>query len=652
MIDNPPLFGYLPADGCRKSVLLSYETIGELVLGAIGETGLTAFGLTAFQTAGLVGGTVVTAATIGGSIGLNALLSKPAAAPGVQPGAPALPSPEAGSIPVRQAIAPRIVGYGRVRLAGAYVLFEANAGVSYDIIAFHHGKISAIVGLYLDDDVITINGSGVVDVQGDNRYENGCVTVKTRLGAVPETAYSEITTPLSAIWTSAHRGDGLASLALICSQAATPTIHATQYPRGKPTPSVVADCTAIYDPRDATQSLADPTTWKVSSNPVLQLIDFLTNSDRGMGFDWSTLIAPVLASLVAEARLCGLTVPRKDAGSSESRYHSDGSFPLDSDPADVISSILDTCDGWISQNGDGSLALKVGYFRPPSVTISSKHIRGVSLQYDVGNEQAVNEFTIDYTEAALDYKTVPGQPWRDEDDISARGKVLSQRLALPWVCSHSQARRLAKRKMAQARAPLRGTITTTLFGIQALGERWININAPDIPDLANLVIEVRSATIDLLNDAMTFTFVSVDPATIDAWDPATEEGSAPTIAAKLISTPPPVPQNIVAIPVNFDPGQHAFNVECDDPGRSDLTFQTEWRVNGSGGAFTQDAKQSPFSTVNHTGDPNNSAGPGPNVHGGYGAATGTTYEVKMRAFAPSGPGSAFSASTTVTTNPF
>jgi hypothetical protein len=224
---------------------------------------------------------------------------------------------------------------------------------------------------------------------------------------------------------------------------------------------------------------------------------------------------------------------------------------------------------------------------------------------------------------------------------------LSQRFALPWVYSHAQARRLAKRKMARLRAPLRGTITTTLFGIQALGERWVGVNAPDIPDLANLVIEVASAQIDLMNASMVFTFTAVDPATIDAWTPATEEGSAPVVAQKLVSIPPPVPQNIVAVPSNGS--GWLFNVECDNPGRSDLTFQTEWRVNGSGGAFTTDVKQSPFAPGGDPGSANYGAGPGPNVHGGYGAATSTTYEVKMRSFAATGAGSAFSSSTTVTT---
>src|SRR5581483_11239644 len=320
------------------------EFAGILILGALGVGEAAAvppiaiFGITTgLSAASIVGGAVL----LGGSIGLQLLTAKKpnaGVAQAVGPG-PALPPPDAGNQPLQQAIASRIVGYGTVRLAGAYVLFEAQTGISYDVIAFHHGPIAAIRGYYLHDDAVTLDGSGFVVALPDGRYGTSQIKIKTRLGATPETAYSEITTPLSTIWTSAHRGDGLASLAMICAAAATPSDFANTYPRGLPLPSVVADCTPIYDPRldvslGGTQSQGDSTTWAVSSNPVLQVIDFLTNSDRGFGFDWDELIAPSLSALMAQADLCDDLVARND-GSHEPRYASNGSFPLDSDPADV-----------------------------------------------------------------------------------------------------------------------------------------------------------------------------------------------------------------------------------------------------------------------------------------------------------------------------
>lgn len=607
------------------------ETVGLIALEAIGvgEFGL----LPIFGIAGAasVATGVGTAILVGGSIGLQLLLQRPQATQPA-PGGPALPPPEAGHQPIKQAIPPRIVGLGRVRLAGAYVLFEAKSKISYDVQALHHGRIAGIVGYYLHDDVVTLTG-GVVDSQGDGRYGASAITIKTRLGLATETAYSEITTPLSAIWGADYRGDGLASAAIICSQAADPATFANIYPRGRPELSIVADCTPIFDARAGGQSNSDDSTWAVSSNPVLQLMFFLTDVDRGMGFDYATLITPSLTSLLAEATLCDATVIRAD-GTNEPRYISNGSYPLDSDPADVISSILDTGDIWLGQNGDGSLALKVGVYRAPTITLEAKHIRGCAIQYDIAEEEVVNELTIDYTEPLLDYKTAPGQPWRNEADISERGRVRSQRLALPWVYSHAQARRLAKRKDNQNNASLRGTITTTLYGIRCLGERWVQISAPDLPDLEDVVIEVRGMTIDLLNASCQIKFVSVDPATIDAWNPATEEGASPTIPAKLVTTPPPTPQNISA----FGAGPAGyFLISFDPPGRSDLTFQYEYRITGSGGAFTIDPAHN--GSFMYLGRPTVGAlGPLP---------TGVTYDIKLRSIDPTGVASALSSTTTI-----
>lgn len=600
------------------------EAVGSLALAAVGEEAfalLPIFGIAGATTyAGVVGSAIL----IGGSVGLSMLLNRPQGTAGDQIGGPALPPPEASHQPLKQAIPPRMVGFGRVRLAGAYVLFEAKSGVSYDIIAFHHGPIGGIVGYYLNDDVITIDAStGVVDVQGDGRYGSSAITIKTRTGLVPETAYSEISTPLSTIWGANYRGDGLASLALICSQQSTPSAFANIYPRGLPQPSVVADCTSILDPRTSTSS--------VSTNPVLQAIFYLTDVDRGMGFDYGTLITPNLAALMVHADICDAQVARND-GSTEARYTSNGSFSLDSDPADVLSSILDTCDGWLSQNGDGTLSLVVGQFIAPTIALESQHIRGCSIQYDVAEEEAVNELTLEYTEPRLDYQTEPGQSWRNETDISERGKVLSQRFALPWVYSHPQARRLAKRRDAQNNAALRGTLTTTLYGIRCLGERWVQVNAPDLPDLESLTIEIRGMTVDLLNATCSINFISVDPAAIDAWNPATEEGSPPVIPQKLVFPPPPVPANLTVI----DP---RITIAFDNPGRSDLTFQAEFRVNGSSGAFTLGVAGLAATLVSgrfqvHIHDPS--------------FVDFTTYEIKLRAFAPAGAGSAFSSSVVAT----
>jgi hypothetical protein len=607
------------------------EAIGAIVLGAeLAGVGLFAFFGTTVTLGAVVGGAIL----IAGSIGLQLLLRQ-SVSPGMAPGSPALPGPDSGHQALRQAIPSRISGYGEsVRIAGSFMLYEEALGISWDIQALFFGQLTSINGYYLHDDVVEVDGSGIVQTLGDGRYTGGVITIKTRLGLNAETAYSEVTAALPAIWDSTYKGNGIASAMMRCESTADPTTWHNTYPRGLPQLSVVASLLAIFDPRG-------PVT-QVSNNPVLQLIDFLTNDDRGMGLAYDTLIAPVIGVLMAEANLCDDFVTTA-AGGTERRYTSRGTFPLDSDPANVVNTILDTCDGWISENGDGTLALKVGVYRAPSFVLEAEHIKGFSLQKGMADEEVVNELTIDYTAADADYKTVPGQPWQDAVSIAELGRIRSQRFALPWVYSHAQSRRLAKRRMAQLNAPIRGTIITSLFGLQALGERWIQVAASEASaDLTDLVIEVRGITIDLLNAQCTFKFVSVNPNGIDAWTPATEEGSAPTIPSKLVTPPPPVPQNIEVFPIgDFEPLPPAgtFVVTIDDPGRADLTLQSAWRVNGSGDPFVNDPLTAPTIQSEYDGRLG--------IRGGFAIASPGTYEVKVRSFGPAGAGSAFSSSDTV-----
>jgi hypothetical protein len=522
------------------------ETVGTLVLAAVGLAELGAVAIVGTLTVATVVGSAV---LLAGAIGLQLLLARrPSAGAAASLAASSLPPAEAGHAPLKQSIGSRVRGYGRNRLAGIYMLYEELSGDSYDVGAFHHGRISGIVGYYLHDDVVEIDGSGIVQEQGDGRYGGtATITIQTRLGLDTETAYSALVTAFtsSAIWTNSHRGDGLASYSLVCKGVLIDD-YTTIYPRGLPQLSIVADCALIYDDRDEEQIRSDPSTWKVNSNPVVQAIECLTSEDSGFGFDYDTLILPVVDTLNAEADLCdeGVTLA---AGGTEPRYKSDGFFALDSDPVDVLSAILDTCDGWLSENGDGTLALKVGSYRAPTFTLEGRHIKGFSLQYGVADEELVNEIAFAFTSTAADYKTLPGDPWRDEDDISRRGKTRSQNFPLPWVQSHSQGRRLSKRKMAKLNAPLRGTIKTTLYGIQAMGERWIEIDAPDVSDdLSSLIIEVMNMKIDFMNAEVTFDFIKINPNEIDAWDETEEEGTTPTIPDKLVSSPPPLPANFVA----------------------------------------------------------------------------------------------------------
>ena len=237
-----------------------------------------------------------------------------------------------------------------------------------------------------------------------------------------------------------------------------------------------------------------------------------------MGLDRARLITPVLANLIAKANVCDALVLDKD-GNLGPRYTSNGKFNFDEDPADVLAGIAATCDAWFAEDGDGAIALEVGQYVAPTITLD--HARGhllagpFSVNYGIADEQAINELTLTYTDPTNKYQEVPGLPWRDEADISARGMLRTQPLALPWVQRHSQARRLAKRAMARV-SSMHGTLTASLYGLRALGQRWVKVAYPFLPGMgtsaAPVVVELSRGSIDFAAGTITFDWLLVDPA--------------------------------------------------------------------------------------------------------------------------------------------
>ncbi|MBN9007233.1 MAG: hypothetical protein J0H40_17685 [Rhizobiales bacterium] len=512
------------------------ETIGTLIVGAIAPGALTGIGLgSSLSGATFLGINIATAvgtaAIIGASIGLQYATR------------PGLPKASDGTQPIKQAVPPRLRGYGRCRIAGYYMLYEENGKVSYDVVALHSGRMSQIVTYLLHDDTITIDpaSGNVNDDYSDGRYGPSKITIRANIDGTGGPFFGD--SGMDAVFSpSTHFGYGVSWLSLACLSPADANDFPTVYPHGLPVPSVIADLAPIWDPRDPSQDRNSPGSWKVSYNPVIQLIDYLTATDGGMGLDFDTILpAEVLALWMAEADICDALVERAD-GTFEKRYQSSGWYLYDNKPEDVIGAILATCDGWLAESGDGTLSLTVGLYRDPDITISDKHIVGFSLNYGQADESTVNQLDISFTDTTQKYAEVQADSLRDEDAISLTGIVRSQQLDLKWVQEATQARRLAYRAMDRLNAKMSGSFTTTLYGLKALGKRWVRLQYPFISGLQDCVVEIQDGTqIDLMAGQITFKFNRIAPDEIEAYDPEADEGTIPT--------PPPI---VVPPDTNFE----------------------------------------------------------------------------------------------------
>lgn len=496
------------------------ETIGALIITAVTATTSVAVPATILgvSTASIIGNAVILGAAIGLQYAFGAR--------------PALP--DNGSQPLQQAVPPRLRGYGRCRVSGYYMLYEATNGDSYDVIAWHHGRAVGIVGMYLHDDEVFHNSDYPLDDRistliNDGRYGD-FVHIRYDNGAPSSgTPFYFSGTDMDGLFDPAtHLGRDVAWLSLLCEKTDSAENFTRTYPRGLPVPSVVADLSPVWDPRDPAQSRTDPTTWRISYNPVVQLIDYLTRTDGGVGLDYDIIIGPVIEAWKAEADVCDAAELKAD-GTYEPRYESHGWFTFDNKPEDIINAILATCDGWMCEAGDGTLALKAGLYREPTVTIDEKNIVGFGVNYGQADEQSVNELAITYTSPEQKYVKVSTETLRDEDAISQSGVLRSQPLDLSWVHSNSQAQRLASRAMQRLNPEMTGTFVTTLYGLKALGERWVHLKYPFVSGLQDCVVEIQDAELDLTAGRITFSFRRVNVNAIEAYDPETDEGQAPPV---------------------------------------------------------------------------------------------------------------------------
>jgi hypothetical protein len=505
-----------------------------------------------------------------------------------------LPKPDTVEQTIKKPRPERVSAYGTLRLWGASALYEtATNGTAVDVYALHDGKMSELVQRYLNDDKVSVSG-GYVTAGADGRYGGSNVGFHHTDGSVPGTAFGAVTSLMPSEWDSSHRGDGVVAVAVLSASVKAEDFQKI-YPQSQPPiPSLVAKWQACPDP--AAGDPLDESGWTFTENPVRQLLHYmlvregprpaLPRSDSGYAAAlaalrlewWNRRIAPTLAYWTAAAAVCNEARTLK-AGGSEAKYRACLAHKHTDTHEAVKSALLATFDGWMVPRADGAYVIYAGKYVTPTVDIGPDEI--IAYTWDGGGvdeDQVVNEMVCNYVSAAHDYNTVECDAWRDESDISARGKVLSQAFD-PGVPSNAQVRFLAKRKMQRTNAPDRGTVTTNFAGRTVVGQRFINLHLEE----AGAVFYSGPAEITSLTRALaggvTFEWAAADP-NIDNWNPATEEGEPAPVGNRIASAPLTAPV-IAAAAATFIGGAAYLDLDVTGPSRTDLTWFAHWRVDGA-----------------------------------------------------------------------
>jgi hypothetical protein len=471
---------------------------------------------------------------------------------------------------------------GPSRVPGLQVFKDVNGSQLGGVQAVHHGHTLTPDYFYLNEDRVTVDGSGWVigvstggTANTDGRYVDQKVRILYRNGLPAETAISEIVSLFPSIWTTDHRGDGVSSVGYIYVSPKAKFVTQA-FPSGVPVLNVVTQPDDFYDWRqDSTaggsgsQRRDDPTTWDTCTNPVVCRVHL---EWFRWGRSWDRCIAPVLADLTAEADICDELVSLA-AGGTQKRYECAGWYVDDTNRDDIRKKLDASMDGFCTTDGRGRLVIKCGHYEYPTFVLTADYIEDYTWSRGVSRDVRVSKLNATFTDPDSDFNTVPCDPWVIDE---AGGKPLP--LALDWVSTFTQARRLAKRAAARANPSYTGQIKTGPYGFNGMGQRYIRVQNPSEASMADVVCEVTNVEFDPISGQVVFDVISTDP-NIDAWNPATEEGNPVTVVARPNPGALDAPTVTSAVPF-YDGVNVRLAVTGAFPARDDLTPIVSWRISG------------------------------------------------------------------------
>lgn len=553
---------------------------------------------------------------------------------------PSTPKPSDGQRTIKQAVAPRQVRFGRCNAGGIVFFYESKAGVLYKGTILGHAShgypLTNLVEYRLNNKVVNVDSDGVLT---DPEYISGgpftlasAMRLQLEFGKPTDGASSLSRLGIGfSEWTSAHKLKGCAAV-LLEAASVDPEDFTRVYAGGRePEVTVVGDFNRQYDPRlDSTVTggsgshrTDDPTTWEWTDNSALIIANYLFDPD-GYGLSASDLD---WENIIEEANVCDQLVTIRDGTTQIKRYRSWGFYTLGETRKQVLQRFLAACDGFVYQDGSGKAILKVGRFETPTTHITDDHILSCQSTLGVDPLNVTNKVTVLYTEPLLDYFETETAPITD-----GSGDQNAQRFDIFEAPHHNQASRIAKRLLRRLNPEWTHKIVTDLAGLNAIGERFINLTISEL-DISEEPYEITRIVFNPLLSTVEIDLVSTLSTDFD-FDAPNEEGLPPTAPTDTSSDLTiPTPTGVTLAVATVDLGQTngvSINAQWDAPPRSGLSHEARFRDITTSTWFPMVVTpQEEFATTGLL-------------------ASGDTYEVQVRARSVSGLVSDWTASASTT----
>jgi hypothetical protein len=291
------------------------------------------------------------------------------------------------------------------------------------------------------DTVFTATGAG--SGNGSAYLRTSRVRLIKHLGTADQAADADLVSE-SLLWTSNHRARGIAYI------YARFEYSADAFPNGVPVITTVVQGKKVYDPRTETTAY--------SSNAALCLRDYLVSS----GVAFTSEIDDTLFSTAAN--ICDETVAL-DAGGTQLRYTTNGTFTSDAAPKDAISNLLTSMGGmiWYSQ---GKWGCKAAAYTSPVLSLDEDDLRsGLQIQTRNSRRDGFNKITGIFRGPESNYFETNYPTLAPASFLSVDNNQESEfELALPYVDTSAMAQRIAKIALYRNREQLK---ISGSFGMRA-----------------------------------------------------------------------------------------------------------------------------------------------------------------------------------------
>ncbi|MBP3958332.1 hypothetical protein J8F10_24045 [Gemmata sp. G18] len=357
------------------------------------------------------------------------------------------------SVTVRSSVESHKIVYGRARVSGPLVFAHTARGINFlgDAVdrdnAFLHlviplagHEVDSIGDIYLNDEVVPLDGNGWASSGSYFTEGNAWVRVLKYTGAADQVASTELIHECPSLWTEAHRLRGIAYIYVRLQYSID------VFPNGIPNISAVVDGKKLYDPRTGL------TVW--SDNAALCIRDYLT-ADYGFGCEADEIDD---SYFIAAANVCDESVTLA-SGSTQARYTCNGVADTATAPLENLQQLVTSLAGAVTYV-QGAFRCHAAAYDTPAGSITTAIMAGPlqmvarAPRKDLFNAVKGTFVDPDQNWQPTDFPAVTNSTYQAQDN----GEQIVRDIELPFTNHPVAAQRIAKVVLEKGRQGITVTV--------------------------------------------------------------------------------------------------------------------------------------------------------------------------------------------------